>query len=85
MKTEAGRQFEARASVLWEEADHRASVQKADGSGLLRTVMPICISCTQSTPYLYTVYESEDNLRLEQCVRVVLIERASGRLKTDKT
>ncbi|KAF8159233.1 Arv1-like family-domain-containing protein [Crassisporium funariophilum] len=29
--------------------------------------MPICTSCTQSIPYLYTVYESEYNLRLEQC------------------
>jgi len=29
--------------------------------------MPICTSCTQPTPYLYTVYDSEDNLRLEQC------------------
>ncbi|KAF9483046.1 Arv1-domain-containing protein [Pholiota conissans] len=29
--------------------------------------MPICTSCTHITPYLYTVYESEYNLRLEQC------------------
>ncbi|KAI0806145.1 Arv1-domain-containing protein [Irpex lacteus] len=29
--------------------------------------MPICTSCTQPTPYLYTVYDSADNLRLEQC------------------
>ena len=30
--------------------------------------MPICTSCTHQTPYLYTVYESAYNLRLEQCV-----------------
>ncbi|KDQ24910.1 hypothetical protein PLEOSDRAFT_1058809 [Pleurotus ostreatus PC15] len=29
--------------------------------------MPICISCTTQTPYLYTVYESANNLRLEEC------------------
>ncbi|KZT73172.1 Arv1-domain-containing protein [Daedalea quercina L-15889] len=29
--------------------------------------MPICTSCTHPTPYLYTVYESAYNLRLEQC------------------
>ncbi|KAF8806846.1 Arv1-domain-containing protein [Phlegmacium glaucopus] len=29
--------------------------------------MPICTFCTHSIPYLYTVYESEYNLRLEQC------------------
>ncbi|EMD31291.1 hypothetical protein CERSUDRAFT_119844 [Gelatoporia subvermispora B] len=29
--------------------------------------MPICTSCTRPTPYLYTVYESAHNLRLEQC------------------
>ncbi|KAF8885094.1 Arv1-like family-domain-containing protein [Gymnopilus junonius] len=29
--------------------------------------MPICTTCTHPTPYLYTVYESEYNLRLEQC------------------
>ncbi|KAF8194675.1 Arv1-like family-domain-containing protein [Pholiota molesta] len=29
--------------------------------------MPICTTCTNITPYLYTVYESEYNLRLEQC------------------
>ncbi|KAF9563558.1 Arv1-domain-containing protein [Agrocybe pediades] len=29
--------------------------------------MPICTSCTHSISYLYTVYESENNLRLEQC------------------
>ncbi|PPQ98016.1 hypothetical protein CVT26_003078 [Gymnopilus dilepis] len=29
--------------------------------------MPICTTCTNPTPYLYTVYESEYNLRLEQC------------------
>ncbi|KIM39563.1 hypothetical protein M413DRAFT_74670 [Hebeloma cylindrosporum] len=29
--------------------------------------MPICTSCTALAPYLYTVYETEYNLRLEQC------------------
>ncbi|KAF9449739.1 Arv1-domain-containing protein [Macrolepiota fuliginosa MF-IS2] len=29
--------------------------------------MPICTTCTTYTPYLYTVYESAYNLRLEQC------------------
>ncbi|KAI0090283.1 Arv1-like family-domain-containing protein [Irpex rosettiformis] len=29
--------------------------------------MPICTSCTHTIPYLYTVYNSADNLRLEQC------------------
>ncbi|EAU85250.2 hypothetical protein CC1G_10036 [Coprinopsis cinerea okayama7 len=29
--------------------------------------MPICIFCTTATPYLYTTYESEHNLRLEEC------------------
>ncbi|KDR80982.1 hypothetical protein GALMADRAFT_241578 [Galerina marginata CBS 339.88] len=29
--------------------------------------MPICTTCTHPTAYLYTVYESEYNLRLEQC------------------
>jgi len=29
--------------------------------------MPMCISCTAPTPYLYTLYESEHNLRLEEC------------------
>lgn len=29
--------------------------------------MPICTTCTHSTEYLYTTYESEHNLRLEQC------------------
>ncbi|RXW25563.1 hypothetical protein EST38_g354 [Candolleomyces aberdarensis] len=29
--------------------------------------MPICTTCTHSTEYLYTTYESEYNLRLEQC------------------
>lgn len=32
------------------------------------TTMPICTSCTHPIPYLYTVYESAYNLRLEQCV-----------------
>lgn len=29
--------------------------------------MPICTSCTTPVPYLYTLYESAYNLRLEQC------------------
>ncbi|KAG1738441.1 Arv1-like family-domain-containing protein [Suillus paluster] len=29
--------------------------------------MPICITCTHTISYLYTVYESAYNLRLEQC------------------
>ncbi|KAJ7470794.1 Arv1-like family-domain-containing protein [Mycena latifolia] len=29
--------------------------------------MPICTTCTTRVPYLYTVYESSYNLRLEQC------------------
>ncbi|KAF9007464.1 Arv1-like family-domain-containing protein [Cyathus striatus] len=29
--------------------------------------MPICTTCTKSVDFLYTVYESEYNLRLEQC------------------
>ncbi|TFK33461.1 Arv1-like family-domain-containing protein [Crucibulum laeve] len=29
--------------------------------------MPICTTCSQSIAYLYTVYESEYNLRLEKC------------------
>lgn len=37
---------------------------------IIHTGMPICISCTALTPYLYTVYETEYNLRLEQCVRL---------------
>lgn len=32
------------------------------------TCMPICTHCTQYLPFLYTVYESAYNLRLEQCV-----------------
>lgn len=30
--------------------------------------MPICTSCTRAVPYLYTVYPSADNLKLEKCV-----------------
>ncbi|KAJ7036833.1 Arv1-like family-domain-containing protein [Mycena alexandri] len=29
--------------------------------------MPICTTCTTAVPFLYTVYESSYNLRLEQC------------------
>ncbi|KAH7104271.1 Arv1-domain-containing protein [Auriculariales sp. MPI-PUGE-AT-0066] len=31
--------------------------------------MPVCITCTEFMPYLYTIYSSEDNLRLEICPR----------------
>jgi len=30
--------------------------------------MPICTTCTHPAEYLYTTYESEHNLRLEECV-----------------
>ncbi|RPD60012.1 Arv1-domain-containing protein [Lentinus tigrinus ALCF2SS1-7] len=30
--------------------------------------MPICTSCATPTPYLYTVYDSKYNFRLEQCM-----------------
>ena len=33
-----------------------------------QTTMPICTTCAQYVPYLYTVYQSAHNLRLEQCV-----------------
>ncbi|KAI0250229.1 Arv1-like family-domain-containing protein [Lactifluus subvellereus] len=29
--------------------------------------MPLCINCAQAVPYLYTVYHSVNNVRLEQC------------------
>ncbi|KAH8100795.1 Arv1-domain-containing protein [Cristinia sonorae] len=29
--------------------------------------MPICTSCTHPTPFLYSVYNTANNLRLEQC------------------
>ncbi|KAE9384654.1 Arv1-domain-containing protein [Gymnopus androsaceus JB14] len=29
--------------------------------------MPVCTTCTQGLPFLYTVYQSAYNLRLEQC------------------
>ncbi|KAG9000200.1 hypothetical protein FRB90_011872 [Tulasnella sp. 427] len=29
--------------------------------------MPICTSCTTPVPYLYTLYETAYNLRLERC------------------
>lgn len=32
--------------------------------------MPVCTTCTSFLPYLYTVYQSSSNLRLEQCVRI---------------
>ncbi|KAF9515971.1 hypothetical protein BS47DRAFT_1341268 [Hydnum rufescens UP504] len=30
--------------------------------------MPLCTTCTKPAEYLYTVYQSESNLRLSQCV-----------------
>lgn len=33
--------------------------------------MPICTSCAQPTVYLYTVYDSAYNFRLEQCVSLL--------------
>ncbi|KAJ6577556.1 Arv1-like family-domain-containing protein [Mycena capillaripes] len=32
--------------------------------------MPICTTCTTSVPFLYTVYESSNNLRLENCANL---------------
>jgi lipid intermediate transporter len=32
--------------------------------------MPLCTNCAQAVPYLYTVYHSVNNARLEQCVCV---------------
>ncbi|KAF8333884.1 Arv1-like family-domain-containing protein [Amanita rubescens] len=31
--------------------------------------MPICTTCTNYAPFIYTVYESAYNLRLEECVK----------------
>ncbi|CAL1716136.1 unnamed protein product [Somion occarium] len=31
--------------------------------------MPICTNCSHPTPYLYTVYNTANNLRLEQCTQ----------------
>ena len=31
--------------------------------------MPLCTNCAQAVSYLYTVYHSVNNVRLEQCVR----------------
>jgi hypothetical protein len=38
---------------------------------LAQTTMPICITCASSVPFLYTVYESSHNLRLENCVSFI--------------
>ena len=35
--------------------------------------MPICTTCTAAVPFLYTVYESAYNLRLEECVGTLLL------------
>jgi hypothetical protein len=32
--------------------------------------MTLCTNCAEEVPYLYTVYHSVNNVRLEQCVRV---------------
>ena len=32
--------------------------------------MPLCTHCAESVAYLYTLYHSVNNVRLEQCVRV---------------
>lgn len=37
--------------------------------------MPICTTCTQPLPHLYTLYQSAHNLRLEQCVRDSTLQR----------
>jgi hypothetical protein len=42
--------------------------------------MPLCTNCAQAVPYLYTVYHSVNNARLEQCVRVVLPSLLSSSL-----
>ena len=39
-----------------------------DRANAALAIMPICIHCGQPTPYLYTVYQSAYNFRLEQCV-----------------
>ena len=39
---------------------------------VLGVAMPICTSCATPTPYLYTVYDSAYNFRLEQCVSALL-------------
>ena len=35
--------------------------------------MTLCTNCAQAVPYLYTVYQSVNNVRLEQCVRHALL------------
>ncbi|KAF7312018.1 hypothetical protein MIND_00213700 [Mycena indigotica] len=37
--------------------------------------MPICTTCTTTLPFLYTIYESEHNLRLEQCRKCAQLQR----------
>ncbi|KAF8896685.1 hypothetical protein BD779DRAFT_1608800 [Infundibulicybe gibba] len=34
--------------------------------------MPICTTCTNFVPYLYTIYQSKNNLRLEPCLNILL-------------
>lgn len=43
-------------------------LQQPSSPNLSAGEMPICTTCTYQLPYLYTVYESAHNLRLEQCV-----------------
>jgi len=40
-----------------------------------RWAMPLCTTCTGPNQHLYTVYQSETNLRLEQCVSIYLFGR----------
>ncbi|KAF7317169.1 hypothetical protein HMN09_00451800 [Mycena chlorophos] len=42
---------------------------------LLPTPMPICTTCTTAVPYLYTIYGSPQNLRLEQCTKCARDQR----------
>jgi lipid intermediate transporter len=41
--------------------------------------MPLCTNCAQAVPYLYTVYHSVNNARLEQCVCVHFLPLSSHR------
>lgn len=46
--------------------------------------MPICTSCTHPTQYLYTVYNTENNLRLEICVCYLLLSVFSALTSCDE-
>ena len=39
--------------------------------------MTLCTNCAEAVPYLYTVYHSVNNVRLEQCVRGRISFRSS--------